>query len=57
MVGWILERIEKKKKKKRVENRRENEWKKCLVERRREREKWWGLTVFSLGAPNSISLK
>ena len=33
--------------KKRVENRRENEWEGCLVERGRGREKWWGPQVFS----------
>ena len=44
--GWILGRMEKK----RVENRRE--WMgRCLDERGRGREKWWGPTIFSLGPP------
>ena len=34
-----------------MEKRRENEWKWCLVERGRGREKWWGSAIFSLGPP------
>ena len=30
-----------------MENRRENGWEWCLIERERERKKWWGPQVFS----------
>ena len=49
MFGW-MDFMEDEKKKK-VENRRENEWEGCLVERGRRREKWWDPAVFSLGLP------
>ena len=48
MFGWVDFREDEKK---RVENRRENEWEECLVERGRGREKWWDPIVFSLGPP------
>ena len=47
LVGWILGWEKKKKKKKKMENRRENGWEWCLIERERERKKWWGPQVFS----------
>ena len=30
-----------------MENRRENGWEWCLIERERERKKWWDPQVFS----------
>ena len=47
LVGWILKRMKKEKRKKK--NRRENEWEGYLVERGKGREKWWGSIIFSLG--------
>ena len=46
MFGWVDFRVGEKKKKK-MENRRENGWEWCLIERERERKKWWGPQVFS----------
>ena len=39
------------KKKKKVENKRENGWDWCLVGRGRRRENWWGRAIFPMGPP------
>ena len=50
MFGWVDFKEDGKEKKK-VKNRRENEWKGYLVEGGGGEEKWWGPAFFSLGAP------
>ena len=52
MFGWVdFKEDGKVKKKKKVENIIENEWKGYLVEGGGEKEKWWGPAFFSPGAP------
>ena len=50
MFGWVDFKEDGKEKKK-VENRRENEWKGYLVGGGGEKEKWWGPAFFSPDAP------